>query len=46
MKNNKILKLENDEILVHIDTEFGGKIIELINKNTKHNWVWFESKQR
>ena len=46
MKNNKMIILENDNILLRVDIEFGGKIIELINKSTNYNWVWFESEKR
>ena len=41
MKNNRIISLENKNISVLIDTYFGGKIIELKNKKTNYNWVWY-----
>ncbi len=41
MTNNRIITLENKNISVLIDTFFGGKIIELTNKKTNYNWVWF-----
>ena len=41
MTNNRIITLENKDISVLIDTFFGGKVIELTNKKTNYNWVWF-----
>lgn len=41
MTNNRIITLENKNISVLTDTFFGGKIIELTNKKTNYNWVWF-----
>tara|TARA_B100000902_G_scaffold270789_1_gene256666 strand:- start:3410 stop:4255 length:846 start_codon:yes stop_codon:yes gene_type:complete len=45
MTNNRIISLENKNVIVLIDTFFGGKIIELTNKKTNYNWVWFLKNQ-
>lgn len=42
---SNFIKIENDQITAVIDCQFGGKLIELRNKKTKYNWVWFDEKK-
>ena len=38
---NNFIRLENSNLLVLIDVNYGGKIVKLINKDNGSNWVWF-----
>ena len=39
---NNFIKLENSNLLVLVDINFGGKIVKLKNKNNQSDWVWFD----
>jgi len=43
---SNIIQLNNAYISVKIDTDYGGKIIEIFNKKNKTNWVWFDEKNK
>ena len=38
---NNFIRLENSNLLVLVDVNYGGKIVKLINKDNGSNWVWF-----
>lgn len=39
---NSFISLENEYLKIEIDASFGGKIIEILDKKNKANWVWFD----
>ena len=41
---NSFIKLENSNLLVLVDINYGGKIVKLTNKKNGSNWVWFNDK--
>ena len=40
---NNFLDFENEYLKIKIDTLFGGKIVEIVDKKKNVNWVWFDS---
>ena len=42
---NNFIKLENSNLLVLVDINYGGKIVKLTNKENGSNWVWFNDKK-
>tara|TARA_B100001093_G_scaffold519839_1_gene610853 strand:+ start:12490 stop:13326 length:837 start_codon:yes stop_codon:yes gene_type:complete len=40
---NNFIELENEHLKMKVDTIFGGKIVEIIDKKKNVNWVWFDS---
>ena len=39
---NSFINLENEYLKIQIDASFGGKIVEILDKKNKVNWVWFD----
>ena len=39
---NSFISLENEYLKIEIDASFGGKIVEILDKKNKANWVWFD----
>ena len=41
---DKFLKLENEFLKIKIDIQFGGKIVQILDKKNNIDWVWFNEK--
>ena len=42
---DKFLKLENEFLKIKIDIQFGGKIVQILDKKNNIDWVWFNEKE-